>query len=62
MTEQDASATAGPGDDGIPTSASRGSASLSGDPALELFGNGWAPKSGPVSKADYTGRHRAPDA
>jgi hypothetical protein len=62
MTEQDASATTRPGDDGVPTSAWHGSASLSRDPALELFGNGWAPNGGPASTTDYAGRHRTPDA
>jgi hypothetical protein len=62
MIEQDASPTTGPGDDAVPIGASSGSASLCGDPALELFGNGWSPHSGLASNTDYTGRHRAPDA
>jgi hypothetical protein len=62
MTEHDASTPAELGDDGVPTTVSRGSASLSRDPALELFGSGWAPKHGPTDETDYTGRHRAPDA
>jgi hypothetical protein len=62
MSEQDASATTGPNDDGLAPSASGGSASLCGDPALELFGNGWAPKGGPAGNTGYEGRHRAPDA
>jgi hypothetical protein len=61
MTEQDSSGTDGPGDDEVPASASHDSVSLSGDPALELFGNGWTPNVGPASNPDYTGRHRAPD-
>ena len=34
----------------------------SGDPSLELFGNGWRPTEAPPSDPDsYTGRHRAPE-
>jgi hypothetical protein len=62
MTAQEASPTTGPGDDGVGIGASRGSASLCGDPALELFGNGWSPNSGLASNTDYMGRHRALDA
>jgi hypothetical protein len=62
MTEQEASPTTGPGDHGVPIGVSHGSASLWGDPALELFGNGWSPNSGFASNVDYTGRHCAPGA
>jgi hypothetical protein len=33
----------------------------SGDPSLELFGNGWTPNPEPTRSESYTGRHRAPD-
>lgn len=62
MTKHDASAATGSGDDGMPTGPSYESASRFGDPALELFGNGWALSRGPATNAEYTGRHRAPDA
>lgn len=61
MNEHDASTT-GPGDDGTPVNPSHESASRFGDPALDLFGNGWAPNGGPATSTEYTGRHRAPDA
>jgi hypothetical protein len=43
------------------SAVSSASSSLSGDPALELFGNGWTPKGGLAGGADYAGRHRATD-
>lgn len=58
MNEHDTSAASGPGDDETPP----GPAPRSGDPAHDLFGNGWAPNGGPATKSEYTGRHRAPDA
>jgi hypothetical protein len=33
----------------------------SGDPSMELFGNGWTPNPKPTRSDSYTGRHRAPD-
>jgi hypothetical protein len=43
------------------TGGSQASTSLTGDPALELFGNGWTPDGGLAPGSAYTGRHRASD-
>jgi hypothetical protein len=61
MNEHDASAATEPGDDETPASPTP----RYGDPAHDLFGNGWTPSgAGPAAarKSDYAGRHRAPDA
>jgi hypothetical protein len=46
-----------------PPSEARANDSIpsSGDPSLELFGNGWIPDPEPTHSESYTGRHRAPD-
>jgi hypothetical protein len=51
-------------DDELPTTTSYRSGPPFGDPALELFSQGWSPdpQPTPTSPDTYTGRHRAPDA